>query len=170
MQDWQKCMSTSSTTWSKWNVLYTLNSGLCSGTSETAKALSTSVASIIGFALLIVIFMSVLNSTSMTSIWSIINQVQLFFLLILTRAYIPNDVKNVIVGVKFALNFPTYISVQTFGFYSSTIGYFNFDLSNETLELLNIESDSSLYNIAPTIILTIFILLLHLLIILLNKC
>ena len=113
--------------------------------------------------------MSALNSKSIIHIWSIINQVQLFFLLLLTRAYIPNDVKNIIVGIKFVLNFHAYISIQTFGFYSSTVGYLEFNMSNETLELLSIESDSSLYIIAPTIILTIFIFLLHLIIILLNK-
>ena len=62
----------------------------------TAKALSITLQSIVGITVLISMITSLLNVTSSSSLWSLINQVQLFFLLLLVRAYIPDDIKTVI--------------------------------------------------------------------------
>ena len=84
------------------------------------------------------------------------------FLLLLTRAFIPFDIQSVITGNVFVLNFPSLMHINFFGLYNSSIGYFNFDLSNQRLEQLSIESDSSFYNIYPIIIFTLMMFPLHL--------
>ena len=105
--------------------------------------------------------MSTMNSTSFASFWSAINQVQLFFLLFLTRAFIPIDIQNVITGGKFSLNIASYIKFPNFIY--SAINKFDFNLTNQTLDLLSIKSNSSLFNITPTIILALAVIPIHLL-------
>ena len=108
--------------------------------------------------------MSLLNLSSMASLWGMINQAQIFLLLLLTRAYIPLDLQNIITGAKFTLNISSYINFQSFGFFGSILGEFDFKLSDQSLDSLNIKSDSSLFNISPTIILALMIVPLHLLV------
>ena len=92
-----------------------------------------------------------MNPTSTASLWSMINQAQMLLLLLLTRAFIPLDVKNVILGSKFALNFATYFDFLNFKFMGSIINVFEFELSNQSLQLLGINSDSSIFNISSII-------------------
>ena len=119
--------------------------------------------------MLVVTLMSLINSSSMASLWTMINQVQLYFLLLLTRASIPYDVQNAIIGAKFALNIAQYSFISSMGLFRSTIGYFDFDLSDNTLNLLSINSDSSIFNISTIIILILIMIPFHLLVILFYK-
>ena len=80
-------------------------------------------------------------------IWSLLNQVQMFFLLLLTRAYIPFDIQTEITGPDFTLNIYWYIPFKKIGF--SIIEKFNFDLTNTLLEPLKVKSDSTIYNTYP---------------------
>ena len=161
-----------STVWATWNSGYTLSSGAWTSqnnASKTSEVLTKITVSVVGTSFGIVTIMSLINSASMVSVWSMIHQVQLFFLLLLTRAYIPIDIVNIIIGVKFVLNFPSLISFQNLGFYNSTVGGFKFELSYQMLGLLNIQSDSSVFNISPTIIIVILMIPIHLLVVLIYK-
>ena len=164
-----KCSSSSSSTWTTWSSDYTLQSGSWIIASKVSKALSITIISIIGACIWLVIIMSFISPTSSISLWAMINQIQLFFLLFLTRAFIPFDVQNVITGSKFTLNIAPYFNFQDIGLFSSTIGKFEYSLSNRTLELLNIKSDSSIFNISPIIILILIIIPFHLLVLLVYK-
>ena len=98
-----------------------------------------------------------------------INQAQLFYLILLARASIPIDVQNVITGSKLTLNIASLISIPNYGFLDLTIGQFNFSLNDKTLELLSVNSFSSLFNFFPIFILVIIMILLHLLVLILYK-
>ena len=71
----QKIIKLTVTDWSTWG-------------SQTAKALSITVQSMVWIVVTISVIASMFNITSISSMWSLINQVQLFFLLLLVRAYI----------------------------------------------------------------------------------
>ena len=75
-----------------------------------------------------------------------INQLQLFFLLLLTRAYIPSYVQVIIKGWDFASNIYEYIPLKRFGIYPSFMSNFEFNLSNSILESVEIKYDSSIAN------------------------
>lgn len=107
--------------------------------------------SAIGVCLLIVLIMSMFKARSMASFWSVIGQLQMFLLLLLTNASVPYDVKHVVTGFKFAANFPSYIDFNAVGFYRSAVEPFKFSLTNERLDALNIQYDSSIYSMSPTI-------------------
>ena len=98
-----------------------------------------------------------LNGTSLSSLWSVINQVQIFFLLLITGAYIPEDVKEVITGQKILQNPSGLISFSENSYYSTLLSKFDFELSNSSYSLLGLKSNSTAYNAFPCFI---FLLLL----------
>ena len=155
-QQIQKLIRLTVTNWTTWG-------------SQTAKVLSISVMSIVAIVLIISTISGMLNSLSSSSIWPLINQVQLFFLLLLTRAYIPDDVKLVIAGFKFALNPPYYFSFSSIAAYNSALNNFNFELSNSSLSYGGVNSDSSVYNITPFIVTVLAMLAVHFVVLILNK-
>ena len=110
-----------------------------------------------------------LNVSSGSSIWLLINEAQLFFLLLLTRAYVPDDVKLVITGLKFVLNPSFYFSFNTMSAYNSVIDNFNFELSNNSLSYVGVSSDSSVYNTAPFFVSLLIVIVCHLVVIVFNK-
>ena len=89
VQNWQKCSSSSSTTWVKWSSGYVLSSGgVWTDSSVTAKALSTTSTSVVIASSACVVLVSFLNASSIASLWLVVNQLQIFFLLLLARSYI----------------------------------------------------------------------------------
>ena len=169
VQNWMMCSSPNVLIWSTWSSGYTLKSGFWIIASDTSQTLKTTIISTLGASLWIVTIVSFMNPASTASLWSMINQAQLLLLLLLTRAFIPLDVQNIILGVKFSLNIASYFEFLKIEFIRSIIGEFDFKLSNQSLDLLGIKSDSSIYNISPTIILALLIIPIHLLIMLLFK-
>ena len=142
--------------------------------SQTAKTLSIITQSIVGAVMVVSVISIMLNVSSGSSIWLLIDEVQLLFLLLLTRAYIPDDVKLVITGLKFALNPPFYFPFNTMSAYNTIINNFNFELSNYSLSYVGVSSDSSVYNTAPFFVSLLIVIFCHLAVIvfikLLRKC
>ena len=142
--------------------------------SQTANILRITVQSIIGVVMVVSVISCIFNVSSGSSIWLLINEVQLFFLLLLTRAYIPDDVKLVITGLKFALNPTFYFSFNSMSAYNSVIDKFNFELSNNSLSNVGVNSDSSVYNTAPFFVSLLVVIACHFAVIifakLLRKC
>ena len=78
----QLCSATNSAVCSSCNSGYNLNSGSCSlNVSETNKAVvqQSSVQIITGATLVVGLVSSLLNSSSMASLWSLVNQIQILF-------------------------------------------------------------------------------------------
>ena len=160
--------SSSTFVWTDWNNGYSLRFGtwvkntasetwVKNTASATSQGLQFTNVLIIWAIFVIVALMSLLNLSSMASLWGMVNQVQIFLLLLLTRAYIPIDLQNIITGTKFSLNIASYINFQSFGFFGSILEEFDFKLSDQSLDSLNIKSNSSLFNISPTIIFALMI-------------
>ena len=175
VQNWQICSSSSVLIWSTprsgntQSSDSTLKSGSVITASSTSQTLRATFISTLGVSLWIVTIVSLINPASTTSLWSVINHAQMLLLLLITRAFIPFDVQNLILGVKFTLNIASYFDFYKIEFIRSIIEEFNFKLSNQSLKLLDINSDSSIYNISPVIILALLMIHIHLFILLLYK-
>ena len=177
VQNWSvnnciKCSSSSASVCQTWNTGYALSSGACNSSSSSsasniANALKLVIQICVGTAVVVVLLCSMLNST--TLLWSLINQLQLFMLLLLTGVFIHADVKAVITGVKVLSNPFEYITYTDIGFYNSFINNFKFSLNNTLLESLGIKSTSSIYNTSSLFVTIIFTWTAHLLIIFLLK-
>ena len=167
-----------STYWDTCNSGYTLNSGVWnlanagttnSNTSntvenktDTAIVLSIVIQSIFAASLVTVLLSSITSTSLMASLWSIVNQMQILFLLLITGAYIPSDIKTVITGAKFAIFPIKYIPFDKISVYNNIIGDFDFELSFSDLEAFQIDSDSSVFNILSFVISFLPIIILHL--------
>ena len=120
----QGCLPLDYTTWSAWSTGYTLSSNTwsiattgasssSSNTSNLATAINISIYSLLVAALASNLFSNILDNSSIASFWSMLNQLQLLLLLLLTRSEFPQDVIEVIAGSSFTLfsfdfiNFPS---------------------------------------------------------------
>ena len=113
--------------------------------------------------------MSMISTNSLSNLWSIIGQIQIYFLLLLTKAFIPNDVKTVITGSELFLNPFGSISFSNLPILGRIIEKFNFELSNPNLNPFGLNSDSSLYNTLPLFLFLALVVIFHLFLKLLQK-
>ena len=126
--------------------------------SDNAKTSTQITASITP---LLIIISSLSFPSSLSSLWLSVHQIQIFFLLLITGAYIPKDVQNSITGLSFVLfpygliPFDKYKNVKIF------IDNFRIDLSNSIYESLNLKSNSTVFNTYSLIILVFTVVFLH---------
>ena len=179
-KNWKKCISTNSLvcdscvsgyvlTSGMWDISKSTTSQSSQTTSETAKALSKTTMSVVIVIIGIVVLTSIVNTTSIANLWMTINQLQLFLLLLLTRAYIPKDVQIVIEGCDFASNIYEYFSIHKLSIFQSFLRKFEFDLTNQSLEPLGINYDSTVANISSVLFFTFLMTLISLLIYFIRK-
>ena len=128
----QKCSETDRSAWVKWNSGYQLSSGSWSYIEATyvAKSLSITTTSATATATAMGTAASIFNFASAVSLWSMINQMQLFFFLLMTGQYIPKDVETVIVGNKFCLYPFDYFQFKSITFTNYITEYFDFATSD----------------------------------------
>ena len=168
--NWQLCSATDSSICTNCNTGYSLNSGSCSlKESETAKSLSSSGQAAVGASVGLWFVSSLLNAASLASLWSMINQTQIFFFLLITGAFIPKDIETVITGLKISLNPFAYFQSNSGGNSNFVSTFFDFGLENSNLEKLGIKSDSTAVNIYSFILSMLIISALHLWIAILQR-
>ena len=129
---------------------YSLREGSCVNSlliqTENGAMLKIALQAIIAGVAIVSVFSSILNASSMTSLWLIFGQVQLFFLLILTRAFIPEDVKISIIGTSFIFNPFGFISYPSIKGMNPITQNFDFKLTDSLYESLSVNSDSTINN------------------------
>ena len=108
----------------------------------------------------IAIAISFLNMSSPIGVWSIINQFQMFMLLILTGAFIPEIIRQYLAGMDFvSLNFD-FIPFIDVIYISDLYLWMKFDQTNHNLEDIGLDYGSTVVNnISFLVILLIFIIL-----------
>ena len=162
-KNWKKCISTNSLTCETCVSDYILTSGVWeiskTTSSETAKALSKTTTSTVIAITGIVVLASILNTTSIANLWMTINQLQLFFLLLLTRAFLSKDIRDVIEGSDFASNIYGYFPGKNLQIYPSFLNKFEFELVNLSLKPFGINYGSTLANIYPILAFTFFMII-----------
>ena len=91
-----------------------------------------------------------------------INQQQLFLLLLLTRAFIPIDIRAIIEGSDFTSNIYDYLPLRNLN--SSVLRNFEFELTNASLEPLGIKYNSTFANMISMIEWTLLIIIFSILV------
>ena len=110
---------------------------------ETMKKLSLILTAISSISILGI---SIIKMSSPVSVWSMVNQFQLLSLLILTRGYIPDDPKGLLVGNKvfsFDLGF---LHIKELEFFNELVSWTEIKQKDEDLELIGVDSGSSINN------------------------
>ena len=172
--NWNVCSNTSGSSWNKCSTGFNLSSGVwLSSSSGNSTAVEKSPSIIIqvfvGLTLVVTLISSYMGFASISWFWSMINQLQLFFLLILTRSHMPDDVIETITGAKIALNFSGLFHLQDSSAYKSVFQNAYFELSNPTFSLLDLYSECVIFNISPLLILIFLTLMIFVLFYFLNK-
>ena len=145
------------------------NSGSAQETSGSAKTQAIIILSVISLSAIIVSISGLASTSSLSSIWSMFNQIQILCLLLLSKADLPKDVKTVIAGFKLFSNPSLSIPFQEMPFYQSAFWEFNSSWSNPDFETFGLKSDSSVPNTASFFIFFVVLIVLHILVILLKK-
>ena len=159
----RQCSSTDSSVWSICDSGYNLNSGIWNLPEfETAKSLTISNQTMIGATIVLWIALSIFNPPTLAYLWSMINQTQIFFLLLLTGAFIPKDIEDIITGLKICLNPFSYFQSNSGGNSNFVSSFYDFGQGNTNLNKLGIESDSTAVNVYSFILSIFIILFLHL--------
>ena len=179
-----KCLSTSTSEWEIWNSGYSLVSREWSNlppsssttkpspssssttstsktsdvASETAKVLSILVTSLALVTLGCMLLLIAISGSSSSILWLIINQLQLFFFLIMTRVYFPEDIKTIIKGQDFAMNIYEYISLKKADIYPSFMNTFDYEPENSTLKYLLVNSGCTFANVYSIFVWFLFII------------
>ena len=129
---------------------------------NTASGEKVTVVVFVSVALATALLLSIPDASSTAWLWSLINQVQIFFLLLLTRAFIPDAVQQVISNPSFALNPFESISFLSSDNYGILTEKFRFTLGNSSLRLFNLSSLSTFYNTFSFFIALLYIAAYHL--------
>ena len=87
----------------------------------------------------------------------------------LTRAYIPKDIQVWIEASDFALNIYNYFSIYKLDINPSFLRKFEFDLTNKSLEPLDINYDSTIANTSSVLVYTFIMILISLFIYFIKK-
>ena len=107
--------------------------------------------------------------TSYSWFWLMIKQAQIFFLLLITNSYVPDDVMKIIEGAKLAL-FPfDYFKFKKLFIISSFIDRFHFELQDIKFESLGFDSESTIYNICSFFLFILSIIIIHVWLLINNK-
>ena len=109
------------------------------------------------------------SSSSVSTIWLMINQIQIFFLLLLTRAFLPDSVKQVIAGSSVLLNPFESISFLDSENYGSSLNKFNFALNNPFLISFKLKSQSTIANLFSSLLGIIYLVFIHILVFIIRK-
>ena len=163
--------STDITYWDVWKSDYISDSGVWyyNKPSSTAQGISIATQVILGTAAILTFASGFINASSISGFWSMVNQLQLFFLLLITGSFVPKDIETVITGVDFDLYPLNYLRIGTIGFIESFNNYFNFDLTDSRLKAMRITSDSWIVNTYSFFVSLFYLFLIHWMLLLIMK-
>ena len=152
-----------------WNLIETQSAQQETKKSEVAKILNITNQFVVGSIIFISVGSSLTNLSSMASLWSVINQIQILFLLFLTGAFIPIDIESIITGLTICLNPFSSQGQKLNGDYNFVSSYFDFGLENSNLQKFGIKSDSTIVNMTSFLLSIVVFWILHLWIFLVQK-
>ena len=161
--------STSSTTTTTTQSTSTAAINLVSQLNTAADVDQTTTTTSMAVSAAFLVASNAVSSSSVSSIWLMINQIQIFFLLLLTRAFLPDSVKQVITGPSVLLNPFEFISFLNPENYGSSLKNVGFDLNNSLLKSLKLKSQSTITNLFASIMGIIYLVVFHFLVFALRK-
>jgi hypothetical protein len=106
---------------------------------------------------------SFITYSSSQGAFSTINQYQLYILLPMIGAYMPNEIINYLLGNKLVLFSFSFISINDFSIIRDVVETLEVEQTNEYMNRIGLESGSSVVNHTPLLTVMLFILMMHLL-------
>ena len=129
--------------------------------SDDVQNAQTTTQAMIGATMAIAMFLSILNMTSPAGVWLILGLYQMLMLLILTRAFIPEVVRQYLTGMNFALmnfNFIPYIRIP---FIYEAHEWIKFEQNSEDMKDIAISDGSTIINNVLFLAMLLVFILVH---------
>ena len=134
---------------------------------ETADSMSKGLG---GFGSTLAAIIPLVNLTAPIAIWLIANQIQLLSLLLLTGAYLPPSVLKILTGNQFTSFSLGSIPVMEIPVLSEPLKILNIEQQDTNLQMMGLNSASSLTSNIMFVISILGLILIHLLTLLIPKC
>ncbi|CAI2371646.1 unnamed protein product [Moneuplotes crassus] len=138
--------------------------------SEGAQQMSSGSQAVSGVSAGATVGVSLLNLSSLAAIWSIVNQLQLFLLLLLTKTPFPGDVKALILGNELMQFNLDVLPVRALPKMPEVMDWLKIDQDNSYLETIGVESSTSLLNNFGFVLCMLLMLALYPLVMTLKFC
>ena len=167
---WQIWTSINFEKWDKWELGYDLLSGTWNNEpSEVISSLSISINTGFGLVSIISLLLNFTQKSSLSTLWALVNLLQLLLLLLLTNAFFPTDVVNIIVGSQYIQNPFDSFGSNKFSYSSVVIDYFDYTQNNNILSLIGVDSGSTFVNIYPLLSSVVYTIFAHFIVLIIYK-
>ena len=131
--------------------------------SESGTTKSALVYTSVGTVLVMWAISKIVTLSPFANLWSLINQIQMIVLIIVTQIYLPNNVVNTIIGNKIMINPFQYISLNFLSFYDNLFKWLDSTQTNNGLSEIGLDSGSAIINSLSLIVILTLRVIVHLL-------
>ena len=132
--------------------------------SESGTTTSALLYTSVGTVLVIWAISKIVTLSPFASLWSLINQIQMIVLIIVTQIYLPNNVVNTIIGNKIMINPFQYISLNFLSFYDDLFKWLDSTQTNNGLSEICLDSGSAIINNLSLIVVIALSVIVHFLV------
>ena len=131
------------------------------GLSEKVRNARTSTQITIGACMAMAALISVVKMTSPIGMWSIVNQFQMLLLLLLTRAFIPDKIREYLLGMDFTLMNFNFIPLNEVPMISIPYDWIEYEQYDTNLQDIGVENGSTAANNLSFIVMIMMFITLH---------
>lgn len=129
--------------------------------SEKVRNARTSTQITIGACMAMAALISVVKMTSPIGMWSIVNQFQMLLLLLLTRAFIPDKIREYLLGMDFTLMNFNFIPLNEVPMISIPYDWIEYEQYDTNLQDIGVENGSTAANNLSFIVMIMMFITLH---------
>ena len=129
--------------------------------SEKVRNARTSTQITIGACMAMAALISVVKMTSPIGMWSIVNQFQMLLLLLLSRAFIPDKIREYLLGMDFTLMNFNFIPLNEVPMISIPYDWIEYEQYDTNLQDIGVENGSTAANNLSFIVMIMMFIILH---------
>lgn len=129
--------------------------------SEKVRNARTSTQITIGACMAMAALISVVKMASPIGMWSILNQFQMLLLLLLTRAFIPDKIREYLLGMDFTLMNFNFIPLNEVPMISIPYNWIEYEQYDTNLQDIGVENGSTAANNLSFIVMIMMFITLH---------
>ena len=129
--------------------------------SEKVRNARTSTQITIGACMAMAALISVVKMASPIGMWSIVNQFQMLLLLLLTRAFIPDKIREYLLGMDFTLMNFNFIPLNEVPMISIPYDWIEYEQYDTNLQDIGVENGSTAANNLSFILMIMMFITLH---------
>ena len=129
--------------------------------SEKVRNARTSTQITIGACMAMAALISVVKMASPIGMWSIVNQFQMLLLLLLTRAFIPDKIREYLLGMDFTLMNFNFIPLNEVPMISIPYDWIEYEQYDTNLQDIGVENGSTAANNLSFIVMIMMFIILH---------